>query len=96
MYKICVKTLQTNQYAKQMSLATISQPLADELMNSAIRPQPWCLICLQPSLHHLVLNRFQRRHDAEAHLKVMQQIMPNSSYMVMFDEADLAEDAILA
>jgi len=55
-------------------------------MNPALRPQPWCLICLQPNLQHLVLNRFQHRHDAEAHLKVLRQIMPNASYMVMFDQ----------
>jgi len=35
-----------------------------------------------------VLNRFQRRHEAEAHLKVLRQMMPSSSssYMVMFDQ----------
>jgi len=70
-------------------------------MNPAIRPQPWCLICLQPNLQHLVLNRFQRRHEAEAHLKVLRQMMPSSSssYMVMFDQGfdsgSEFEDAIL-
>lgn len=49
--------------------------------------RPWCIICLQPNLQHLVLNRFQRRHEAESHLKVLKQIMPASSYTLMFDHA---------
>jgi hypothetical protein len=53
--------------------------------------QPWCLISLQPNLQHQVLNRFQHRHEAEAHLRVLSQIAPTSSYMVMFDQADGAD-----
>ncbi len=75
-----------------MQIATISQPFAEQPMNPAIRPQPWCLICLQPSLQHQVLNRFQRRYEAEAHLKVMRQIMPSASYMVMFDHGSEEEE----
>lgn len=56
-------------------------------MNQVPRPQPWCIIRLQPNLQHLVLNRFQRRNEAEAHLKVLQQMMPSASYTVMFDQA---------
>lgn len=56
-------------------------------MNHADCLRPWCIICLQPNLQHLVLNRFQRRHDAEAHLKVLQQIMPTASYTMMFDSS---------
>ncbi|MBF2047745.1 MAG: hypothetical protein EDM05_037430 [Leptolyngbya sp. IPPAS B-1204] len=54
-------------------------------MNYAERPQPWCIIRLQPNLQHSVLNRFQRRTDAEAHLKMLQQMTPSASYTVMFD-----------
>lgn len=49
--------------------------------------QPWCIIRLQPDLHHHVLNRFQRRHEAEAYLKVLRQMTPTASYTVMFDSA---------
>lgn len=56
-------------------------------MNHADQLHPWCIICLQPNLQHLVLNRFQRRHAAEAHLKVLQQMMPTASYMIMFDQS---------
>lgn len=49
------------------------------------RPDPWCVICLHSNLQHQVLNRFQRRQEAEAHLKVLQQMMPSASYTLMFD-----------
>jgi hypothetical protein len=55
-------------------------------MNHSDHLQPWCIICLQPNLQHLVLNRFQRRHEAEAHLKVLQQMMPTGQYTMMFDQ----------
>jgi hypothetical protein len=60
-------------------------------MNPIEQLQPWCLICLQPNLQHLILNRFQRRHEAEAHLKVLRQIAPSASYMVMFDQIEEME-----
>lgn len=47
--------------------------------------RPWCVICLQPNLQHRTLNRFERRHEAEAHLKVLRQMAPTASYTVMFD-----------
>jgi hypothetical protein len=56
-------------------------------MNHVDRLHPWCIICLQPNLQHLVLNRFQRRHAAEAHLKVLQQMMPAGNYTIMFDHS---------
>lgn len=54
--------------------------------------RPWCLICLQPNLQHQVLNRFQRRHEAEAHLKVLRQMMPAGSYTLLFDGNDTQPD----
>jgi hypothetical protein len=56
-------------------------------MNYADCLRPWCIICLQPNLQHLVLNCFQRRHEAEAHLKVLQQMMPAANYTIMFDNS---------
>jgi hypothetical protein len=63
-------------------------------MNFADRPQPWCLICLQSDLQHRVLTRFQRRYDAEAHLKILRQMAPHASYTLMFDSS-VAADADL-
>jgi hypothetical protein len=56
-------------------------------MYSADRSDPWCVICLQPNLQHYVLNRFQRRCQAEAHLKVLRQMTPTANYIMMFDSA---------
>jgi hypothetical protein len=56
-------------------------------MNYADRSRPWCIICLQPNLQHHILNRFQGRREAEAHLKVLRQMTPAASYMVMFDNS---------
>jgi hypothetical protein len=33
------------------------------------------------------LNRFQGRREAEAHLRVLRQMTPAASYMVMFDSS---------
>lgn len=65
-------------------------------MNHVDRLHPWCIICLQPNLQHLVLNRFQRRHAAEAHLKVLQQMMPAASYTIMFDSSAEEIEATLS
>lgn len=73
---------------KQANVATIRQPLPKPVMYNADRSRPWCVLCLQPNLRHHVLNRFQRRHEAEAHLKLLRQMSPTASYMVMFDSTE--------
>jgi hypothetical protein len=57
------------------------------IMSDMERLDPWCIICLRPDLQHQVLSRFQRRQEAESHLRVLQQMMPAAYYTLMFDSA---------
>jgi hypothetical protein len=46
---------------------------------------PWCIIRLLPNMQRTVVSRFRRRNDAEAHLRLLQQMTPAASYTIVFD-----------
>lgn len=46
---------------------------------------PWCLIRPMPNLQRIVVARFRRRNDAEAHLKILHRMIPNVTYIIIFD-----------
>lgn len=46
---------------------------------------PWCIIRPLPNLQRLVVGRFRRRNDAEAHLQLLRQLMPTVTYGIVFD-----------
>jgi hypothetical protein len=46
---------------------------------------PWVVYQLLPDLTRVAVSRFRRRNDAEAYLKIMQQIRPTVSFAVSFD-----------
>ncbi|MBD2001386.1 hypothetical protein H6G00_33135 [Leptolyngbya sp. FACHB-541] len=46
---------------------------------------PWVVVRLLPDLRRVVVGRFHKRSDAEGHLQLLQQQMPNSKFVVMFD-----------
>ncbi len=47
--------------------------------------QPWCIVRLLPNLQRLVVARFRRRSDAEAHLQILQQLGSSTNYAIIFD-----------
>jgi hypothetical protein len=49
------------------------------------RLHPWCIICCLPNAQTLIVQRFRRRNEAEAHLRVLQQINPAIGYEIIFD-----------
>lgn len=49
---------------------------------------PWCIIRCLPNAQTLIVARFRRRNDAEAHLRILQQITPTATYHIIFDVAD--------
>ncbi|NJR60876.1 MAG: hypothetical protein HC769_19850 [Cyanobacteria bacterium CRU_2_1] len=51
------------------------------------RLHPWCIVCCLPNAQTVVVDRFRRRSDAEAHLRVLRQINPDAIYEVIFDSA---------
>jgi hypothetical protein len=48
---------------------------------------PWCIICLLPKMQRLVVSRFRRRNDAEAHPRALCQLEPTATCDIIFDPA---------
>ncbi|WP_315789180.1 hypothetical protein [Fischerella sp. JS2] len=46
---------------------------------------PWYVIRQLPNLQRRVVVRFHRRHDAEAYLQILQQLLPTASHVIVFD-----------
>lgn len=46
---------------------------------------PWCIVRLLPNFQRLVVGRFRRRNDALAHCQVLQKLVPNAAYTIIFD-----------
>lgn len=46
---------------------------------------PWCIIRPLPNLQSVVVARFRRRSDAEAHLQILKRMIPTVTYKIMFD-----------
>ena len=47
--------------------------------------QPWCLVRQLPEMQRVIIERFRRYQDADAHAKVLSRLSPNNSFVVMFD-----------
>lgn len=52
------------------------------------RLHPWCIIRQLPQMQRLVIARFRRRNEAEAHLKALQRLTPDITYLIIFDPPD--------
>jgi hypothetical protein len=46
---------------------------------------PWCIVRLLPEARSTVVARFRHRVDAEAHLKLLNQLTPSATYRVLFE-----------
>lgn len=51
------------------------------------RLHPWCIIRCFPNAQTVIVDRFRRRNDAEAHLRILRQINPDALYEIIFDSA---------
>lgn len=49
---------------------------------------PWCIIRLLPDLQRMLVQRFRRRGDAEAYLKMLQSLLPDTPHIIIFDPSD--------
>ncbi|MCU0566607.1 MAG: hypothetical protein MUF49_08425 [Oculatellaceae cyanobacterium Prado106] len=54
---------------------------------------PWCIIRLFPDSRSTIVARFRRRLDAEAHLKLLQELTPSATYQVVFEPTTRSSDA---
>lgn len=55
---------------------------------------PWCIIKPLPNLQRCVIARFRRRHEAEAHLRVIRRLSPHIPYSIVFDPISEHEDDV--
>jgi hypothetical protein len=67
---------------KQQSL---NFPMLFYLMSYRDRLHPWCIIQLLPNARTVIVARFRRRNDAEAHMKTLRRMKPDAIYQIMFD-----------
>lgn len=49
------------------------------------RLNPWVIHRLLPNLKQLTVNRFRRRTDAEAYLRVLRQVQPHAKFAITFE-----------
>lgn len=46
---------------------------------------PWCLIRLLPNMQRVIIGRFPKRTEAEAHQRLLQQMLPHLRYAIVFE-----------
>lgn len=54
-------------------------------MNYQDKLTPWKIVRLQSNLQHIIVGRFRRRGDAEGHLRILQRMMPELQFVIVFD-----------
>jgi hypothetical protein len=57
---------------------------------SQARLYPWAIARLLPNMQRTIVGRFRSRSDADGHLQCLRQLIPNASFVVVFDcQADI-------
>lgn len=46
---------------------------------------PWCIMRLLPEAQRIVVKRFRLRNDAEAHQRILQGMLPEAEFVIVFD-----------
>jgi hypothetical protein len=54
--------------------------------------RPWCIIRSLPNLERCIVARFRRRNDAEAHLRIINRLIPSVTYEIIFDPTPEQKD----
>ena len=62
------------------------------LMSYKDKLNPWCIIRPVSNVQMRIVGRFRRRVDAEGHLRILKQLIPNVPFEIMFDIASEDED----
>ncbi len=57
---------------------------------------PWIIVRTQPDQQQITVGRYRRRADAEGHLRVLKQMMPNDEFAIIFElsKTAVAKDTI--
>lgn len=45
----------------------------------------WIIVKLMPNLQNVIVGRFRSKSDADGHLKVLNRMIPQAKFVVMFD-----------
>ncbi|NEO35003.1 MAG: hypothetical protein F6J90_01260 [Moorea sp. SIOASIH] len=64
------------------------------MLNYREKINPWIIVLLQPKLSNITVGRFRRRGNAEEHLRVLKQMMPEAKFSIMFDVETIREDVV--
>lgn len=56
-------------------------------MNYQDQLNPWVINHVSPDLNRSVVCRFRRRAEAEAYVKVIQQMRPKATFVITFESA---------
>lgn len=51
---------------------------------------PWCIVRLLPKMQRVVVGRFRKGNDADEHAKSLRHLMPQGTFIVLFDPGDFA------
>lgn len=49
------------------------------------RLYPWVIARLLPNMQRTIVGRFRSRSDADGHLRCLRQLIPHTSFAVVFD-----------
>ncbi|MEO1094509.1 MAG: hypothetical protein AAFX01_06370 [Cyanobacteria bacterium J06638_28] len=53
--------------------------------------RPWCLVRQLPEMQRVIVERFRRYQDADAHANALRKLTPNTAFTVVFDpEAEMS------
>lgn len=55
------------------------------IMNYRNQLHPWCVMRLLPECQRVIMNRFRRQNDADAHRRILQTLMPEAVFVVIFE-----------
>ncbi|NJN01450.1 MAG: hypothetical protein HC873_15370 [Leptolyngbyaceae cyanobacterium SL_1_1] len=49
------------------------------------RLHPWCIVRLLPKMQRIIVARFRSRNEADAHRRILRQLIPQAVFAVLFD-----------
>ena len=49
------------------------------------RLNAWVLVRLLPNLQRVTVGQFRNRSDADGHLEILRRLIPNATFVVMFN-----------
>ncbi|MGB3614722.1 MAG: hypothetical protein WBA10_13090 [Elainellaceae cyanobacterium] len=51
---------------------------------------PWCIVRLLPKAQRITVARFRKRNDADAHMRTLRRLIPDATFIIIFDPPPVA------